>query len=107
MSFGGDTKNRRSFLSGVYARGSKIHHTGGKGVSCRELQNFEINHSCVSPTMDWEALVTMHFTVHMVCACMCVRVRVRMFNGIEWMGACRVHTSIGGIGPTLSKSRPL
>ena len=31
MSFGGDTKSRRSLLSGVYARGSKISHTGGKG----------------------------------------------------------------------------
>ena len=32
MSFGGDTKSRRSQdpLSGVYARGSKISHTGGK-----------------------------------------------------------------------------
>ena len=37
LSFGGDTKNRRSLLSGVYARGSKISHTGGgdKCVNCR------------------------------------------------------------------------
>ena len=27
--FGGDTKSRRSLLSGVYARGSKIFHAGG------------------------------------------------------------------------------
>ena len=26
VSFGGDTKSRRSLLSGVYARGSKISH---------------------------------------------------------------------------------
>ena len=26
VSFGGDTKSRRSLLSGVYARGSKIYH---------------------------------------------------------------------------------
>ena len=30
VSFGGDTKSRRSLLSGVYARGSKRSHTGGK-----------------------------------------------------------------------------
>ena len=29
VSFGGDTKSRRSLLSGVYARGSKISNTGG------------------------------------------------------------------------------
>ena len=29
VSFGGDTKSHRSLLSGVYARGSKISHTGG------------------------------------------------------------------------------
>ena len=28
VSFGGDTKSRRSLLSGVYARGSKISNTG-------------------------------------------------------------------------------
>ena len=35
--FGGDTESRRSLLSGVYARGSKRSHTGGKGVTCRGL----------------------------------------------------------------------
>ena len=30
VPFGGDTKSRRSLLSGVYARGSKRSHTGGK-----------------------------------------------------------------------------
>ena len=30
VTFGGDAKSRRSLLSGVYARGSKISHTGGK-----------------------------------------------------------------------------
>ena len=34
VSFGGDTKSRRSLLSGVYARGSKRSHTGGKCVTC-------------------------------------------------------------------------
>ena len=34
VSFGGDTKRRRSLLSGVYARGSKISHTWGKCVTC-------------------------------------------------------------------------
>ena len=33
VSFGGDTKSRRSLLSGVYARGSKIPQTGGKCVA--------------------------------------------------------------------------
>ena len=35
VSFGGDTKSRRSLLSGVYATGSKISHTGGDCVTCR------------------------------------------------------------------------
>ena len=47
VSFGGDTKSRRSLLSGVYARGIKIPHTGGKCITCCELQNSEINR-CVS-----------------------------------------------------------
>ena len=34
-SVGGDTKNRRSLLSGVYARRSKISHTGDRCVTCR------------------------------------------------------------------------
>ena len=42
VSFGGDTKSRRSLLSGVYARGSKISHTGSKCVTCRGLHNSEI-----------------------------------------------------------------
>ena len=37
VSFGRDTKSRRSLLSSVYARGSKIYHTGGKCVTCRGL----------------------------------------------------------------------
>ena len=37
VSFGGDTKRHRSLLSGVYARVSKISHTGGKCVTCRGL----------------------------------------------------------------------
>ena len=38
-SFGRDTKRRRSLLSGVYARGSKRSHTGGKCVTCCGLHN--------------------------------------------------------------------
>ena len=34
VSFGRDTKSRRSLLSGVYARGSKIAHTGGNCLTC-------------------------------------------------------------------------
>ena len=38
VSYGGDTKSRRrSLLSGVYAKGIKISHTGGKCVSCSGL----------------------------------------------------------------------
>ena len=37
MSFGRDTKSRWSLLFGVYARGSKISHTGGKYVTCSGL----------------------------------------------------------------------
>ena len=43
-------KNRQSLLSGVYARGSIISHTGSKSATCRELHTSEINHSCVSPS---------------------------------------------------------
>ena len=39
LYFGGDTKGRRSLLSGVYARGSKRSHTGGKCVTCRGLHS--------------------------------------------------------------------
>ena len=53
MSFGGDTKSRRSLLSGVYARGSKRSHQ-----SALEMCNLSwtpqynsLNHSCVSPKM--------------------------------------------------------
>ena len=35
VPFGGDTKIRRSFLSGVYTGGSNMSHTGGKCVTCR------------------------------------------------------------------------
>ena len=47
--FRGKTESRRSLLSGVYARGSKISHTGDECVTCRGLHNSEINQSCVSP----------------------------------------------------------
>ena len=39
VSFGRDTKSGWSLLSGVYARGSKISHTGGKCVTCSKLTN--------------------------------------------------------------------
>ena len=39
LSFGRDTKSRWSLLSGVYARGSKRSHTGGKCVTCSGLPN--------------------------------------------------------------------
>ena len=38
-SFGGDNKSRRSLLSGVYTRGSKRSHAGGKCETCRGLHN--------------------------------------------------------------------
>ena len=40
VSFGRDTKSRWSFLPGVYARGSKRSHTGGKCVTCRGLKEW-------------------------------------------------------------------
>ena len=39
VSFGRDTKSWWSLLSGVYARGSKRSHTGGKCVICSGLMN--------------------------------------------------------------------
>ena len=39
VSFGRDIKSRWSLLSGVYARGSKRSHTGGKYVTCSGLTN--------------------------------------------------------------------
>ena len=44
VSFERDTKNRRFLLHGVYARGSKISHKGGKFVTL-SLCNFV--HSCL------------------------------------------------------------
>ena len=56
VSFGGDTKSRRSLLSGVYARGSKRSHQSALEMcnllwtprSSLEKDN-SLNHSCVSP----------------------------------------------------------
>ena len=39
VAFGRDTKIRWSLLSGVYARGSKRSHTGGKCITCSGLTN--------------------------------------------------------------------
>ena len=39
VSFGRESKSRWSLLSGVYARGSKRSHTGGKCVTCSGLTN--------------------------------------------------------------------
>ena len=39
VSFGRDTKSRWSLISGVYARGSKRSHPGGKCVTCSGLTN--------------------------------------------------------------------
>ena len=46
VSFGGDTESCRPLLSGAYVGGSK--GTQGKCVTCRGLQNSEINHSCIT-----------------------------------------------------------
>ena len=40
VSFGRDTKSRWSLLPGVYARGSKRSHTGGKCVTCCGLKEW-------------------------------------------------------------------
>ena len=45
VSFGRDTKSRWFLLSGVYARGSKRSHTGGKCVTCSGLTNFRKDNS--------------------------------------------------------------
>ena len=58
MSFGGDTKSRRSLLSGVYARGSNRSHQSALEMcnlswtphSSPEKDN-SLNDSCVSPKM--------------------------------------------------------
>ena len=52
VSLEADTESRWSLLFGVYARGSKISHNGGKRITCRGFYNSELNHSCVSPRMD-------------------------------------------------------
>ena len=39
LSFGRDTKIRRSLLADVYPGGSKRSHTGGKCVTCSGLTN--------------------------------------------------------------------
>ena len=49
VSFGRDTKSRWSLLSGVYGRGSKRSHTGGKCVTCSGPTNSrEKNNTCAS-----------------------------------------------------------
>ena len=58
VSFGEHTKNCRSLLSGVYARGSKRSHQSAPEIcnlswtphSSLEKDN-SLNHSCVSPKM--------------------------------------------------------
>ena len=40
VSFGRETKSRWSLLPGVYTRGSKRSHTGGKYVTCRGLKEW-------------------------------------------------------------------
>ena len=42
VSFRRDAKSRWSLLPSVYARGSKMSHTGGKCVGCRRLTNDKI-----------------------------------------------------------------
>ena len=56
VSFGRDTKNRWSLLSGVYARGSKRSHTGGKCVTCSGLTNsrWTLNALQRAPSSIWE-----------------------------------------------------
>ena len=56
VSFGGDTKSRRSLPSGVYARGSKISHQSALEMCNLWTPSHGLEkdstpkHSCVSPT---------------------------------------------------------
>ena len=43
----------RPLLSGVYARGSKISHTGGKCVTCRRFHNSEIYVQLAALALEW------------------------------------------------------
>ena len=56
VSFGRDTKSRWSLLSGVYARGSKRSHTGGKYVTCSGFTNsrWTLNALEMAPSSIWE-----------------------------------------------------
>ena len=49
VSFRCDTNSCWSLLSGVYARGSKISHTGGKCVTCHGLHILEKGNSEINP----------------------------------------------------------
>ena len=51
-----DTKSRWSLLSGVYARGSKRSHTGGKCVTCTGITNsrWTLNALQRAPSSIWE-----------------------------------------------------
>ena len=51
VSFGRDTKSRWSVLSGVYARGSKRSHTGGKCIPYSGFTNSRKDNSCVSSSL--------------------------------------------------------
>ena len=54
VAFGRNTKSRWSLLSGVYARGSKRSHTGGKFVTCSGVTNSrQKDNSCVSPSLGY------------------------------------------------------
>ena len=56
MSFRRDTKSWWSLLSGVYARGSKRFHTGGKCVTCSGLTSsrWTLNALQRAPSSIWE-----------------------------------------------------
>ena len=83
VSVGRDTKSRWSLLSGVYARGSKISHTGGKCVTCSGLTNFRwtLNALQRAPSSIWEKeqekrksmppILYLLFPIHIViCSCL-------------------------------------
>ena len=67
VCFGGDTKSRRSLLSGVYARGSKRSHQSALEKCNLSLsphsslvKDNSLNHSCVSPKMQRWAVWSIH-----------------------------------------------
>ena len=84
VSFGGDTKSRRSLLSSVYGWESKISHTGGKWVTCRGLHIAEKDDSEIKPVTTVSILTKMSIGGKRETPLQCIDLK---FTGSIWVYA--------------------